>query len=319
MKTIKINFVDFWSNFDYKKFIIYQILSKKYKIEISDNPDYLFFSCFGYNHLKYNDCIKIFYTGENVIPNFNQCDYAIGFHYIEFEDRYLRYPLFLAFENYLELSKMADIKHLNKNNYKIRNKFCNMVVSNNSCEYRNNFFLKLSKYKKVDSGGGYLNNIGGPVTSKLDFQKSYKFSIAFENSSTNGYTTEKIIDAFAAGGIPIYWGDPLIDKIFNPKAFINAKKFKSDQELIDYIKKIDNDEKLYKSYIKEPVFIDKNYLKKEEKKLEKFLNNIFDKDILNCKKENYLYRVDEEKIILNLGNKLYKFIKPIINLKSKFK
>ncbi len=66
----------------------------------------------------------------------------------------------------------------------------------NSTKVRNNFFLKISKYKKVDSGGLALNNIGYIVKNKLEFIKDYKFTIAFENSSYSGYTTEKITDAF---------------------------------------------------------------------------------------------------------------------------
>ena len=50
--------------------------------------------------------------------------------------------------------------------------------------------------------------MGGPVASKLDFDRSHKFSIVCENTAHSGYTTEKLVEAFAAGCIPIYWGDP---------------------------------------------------------------------------------------------------------------
>ena len=63
------------------------------------------------------------------------------------------------------------------------------------------------QYKHIDSGGKYKNNIGAPVADKLAFLSEGKFNIAFENSSANGYTTEKLIEAFAAGTIPLYWGD----------------------------------------------------------------------------------------------------------------
>ena len=97
-KTIKINFEDFWNFFNYESFKIYQILIKKYNVIIDKNPDYLFFSDHGYNHLKYTNCIKIYYTCENMIPNFNQCDYAIGMHYLSFEDRYIRFPIYSCLE-----------------------------------------------------------------------------------------------------------------------------------------------------------------------------------------------------------------------------
>ena len=85
MKHLKINFADFWPDFDYKKWLLYRILSNLYEIEISDQPDYLFCSSFGYSHWKYQDCIRIYYTAENIVPDFNIFDYAISFHYLDFE------------------------------------------------------------------------------------------------------------------------------------------------------------------------------------------------------------------------------------------
>ena len=48
----------------------------------------------------------------------------------------------------------------------------------------------------------------------------YKFSIAIENTHTKYYFTEKILDCFATGTIPIYWGCPNIEDYFNRKGII---------------------------------------------------------------------------------------------------
>ena len=37
-----------------------------------------------------------------------------------------------------------------------------------------------------------------------------------------GYVTEKIVNAFLAGSIPIYWGSRAVLEIFNPESFIYA-------------------------------------------------------------------------------------------------
>lgn len=269
MEKIKIKFVDFWPGFDEKNNDFYEILSKKYNIEISDYPEFLFYSVFGDDNLDY-DCIKIFYTGENFIPNFNNCDYAIGFHKIEFGKRYLRMPLYFLF-NYKKYLKIALNIHKEKVNN--RDKFCNFIYSNgNADKKREEFYNLLSKYKKIDSGGRYLNNIGKAVGDKYEFQKQYKFSIAFENSSSIGYTTEKLIEAKAAGTIPVYWGNPEIATEFNSKSFINCHEYENFNEVIEEIKRVDADEELYKSYLKEPFSIEKNDIVKEfDKKLEEFL------------------------------------------------
>lgn len=49
MKHLKINFADFWPDFDYKEWLLYRVLSSMYEIEISDQPDYLFCSSFVFN------------------------------------------------------------------------------------------------------------------------------------------------------------------------------------------------------------------------------------------------------------------------------
>ena len=60
--------------------------------------DYIFHSCMGKDVLKY-DGIRIFATGECVTPDFNICDYAMGFDHIQFGDRYCRLPLIKLFKD----------------------------------------------------------------------------------------------------------------------------------------------------------------------------------------------------------------------------
>ena len=100
--------------------------------------------------------------------------------------------------------------------------FCSFLYSNEKARERIDFFHRLSEVGRVDSGGKVLNNIGYRVEDKLKFYGKYKFSIAFENSQFPGYTTEKILHAFMANTVPIYWGNPLVGNDFNPDSFINC-------------------------------------------------------------------------------------------------
>lgn len=216
-----------------------------------ENPDFLFYSVWGYEHLKYQ-CVRIFWTGENLQPDFNICDYAIGFGYMTFEDRYTRIPLYFFYDWDYELAKNKHL--LTQQDIEDKTEFCNFIYSNDNASHeRIDFFHILSKYKKVDSAGRYNNNIGYAIEGKHDFQKRYKFSIAFENSSTSGYTTEKIIQAFSAGTIPIYWGNPRIADEFNEKSFINCHKYSSFEEVVKRIMEIDKDDELFVSYLKAPI------------------------------------------------------------------
>ncbi|OON97919.1 MAG: hypothetical protein ATN32_05140 [Candidatus Epulonipiscium fishelsonii] len=281
-KIVKIKFVDFWKGFNEEKNIFINILNTKYEILISDNPDYIIYSCFGNKHLKYN-CIRIFYTGENIQPDFNICDYAIGYSYIKFEDRYIRFPLYLLNMYREDYYKALNKDNLNLSDIEFKNKFCNFIYSNsNANPFRDKLFKAINKYKKVDSGGKHLNNINNTnISNKYKFQKHYKFSIACENSTTIGYTTEKIVQAFAAKTIPIYWGDPNISKEFNSKAFINCHDYSSFDQVLDKIKLLDNNDDLYLQMINEPVFTE-NQLKNQnniENNIEKFLYNIFNQPV----------------------------------------
>lgn len=252
MKQIKINFVDFYKGFNKENNEFLTALKLRYEVEVSDEPDYVIYTGFGYDHLKY-DCIRIFYTGECQTPDFNECDYAIGFDRLQFGDRYARIPLYNLFQ-YKSVYKSL----LNRPQYTLQDikgrDFCSFVVSNCFAkEARAVFFDMLCKYKPVSSGGRYKNNIGGAVRDKNAFLANHKFNIAFENCSHDGYATEKIMEAFAAGIVPIYYGDPRIAEDFNPKAFINAHDFGSFEDMIERIKEIDNDDNLYLVMLNEPI------------------------------------------------------------------
>ncbi len=247
---LKINYSDFWKGFDKTNNLFSNLLTPHFELEISETPDVLIYSCFGYNFRNYK-CHRIFYTGENVKPNYFDCDFSLTFYHDTFKGRNLRLPLYMfsPVRSLLNAPKDPDQIYMQKS------KFCNIVVSNSKCPTRNKFFHLLNSHKRVDSGGKYLNNIGGPVKNKLDFISQYKFTLAFENKSTPGYVTEKLIEPMMVNSIPIYWGDTEVSKDFNQNSFINAHNFSSFNELAKYIIEVDNNEKLYKQIIQEPYLL----------------------------------------------------------------
>jgi hypothetical protein len=328
MKEININFSGFWKGFEKENNFFYNILKKYYKINISEVPEYLFVSVFSKEHFKY-DCIKIFYTGECISPNFNLFDYAIGFDHIKFPERYLRLPVY--FMTYLEDS----LKNALSKNTRIitftqgrKDKFCSFVYSNiNADPMRTVLFNKINSYRKVDSGGKFLKNIDSPIIrragqkgdtfeslkrlaeEKRQYESAYKFSIACENTSYPGYTTEKIIQSFAAGTIPIYWGDPVIGEIVNKKAFINVMDYKDLDEMLQVVKEIDSNDNQYFEMLQQPVFLELNYFKEVMKKADAFLRYIIDQPLVSAKKiprgvfakrelQSYYSRLENEKDIL---------------------
>lgn len=286
-KKIYIKFVDFWEHWNQESNFLIDVLKQKYDVVFSDTPDYIFYSNFNdnLNHMDYNNCIKIFYTQENICPDFNFADYGIGFELLTFGDRYLRYPIYLVSERYKKAWELMVKKHIiipSEKEKMVKRNFCSFVVSNGNADtIRESFFDLLLSYKKVNSGGRYLNNIGekNGVKDKIVFESNHKFSLCFENSSHLGYTTEKLIEAFAARTVPIYWGDPTIATFFSDKSFININNFETLDEALKYIIKVDEDDDLYFKMLESAAVIDANLVwEEEQKKLEEFLYNIFDQE-----------------------------------------
>lgn len=67
--------------------------------------------------------------------------------------------------------------------------------------------------------------------NKVTLISNYRFALCIENTSLEGYITEKIFDCFFAGTIPIYCGPPDIDKYVPKDAYIAFDDFESYEAL----------------------------------------------------------------------------------------
>ena len=233
--------------------------------------------------------VFIFETEECVEPDLNIFDYAITYSSdLKCADRVFN----LAYASLWDPSSggiykndlTPEIAKSRLNNLK----FCNFMYSHSSLP-RDDYFHAISKYKKVDSSGPYLHNTdipedrNNPDWYKLSIKtkSQYKFSIAMETARYYGYNTEKILTSFRAHTIPIYWGDPGIENIYNPKSFINCNKYSSLDEVLNIIKEIDNDDEKYIEMVTQPWQTpeqEKSALKSFQD-YGKFINNIFKQDI----------------------------------------
>ena len=256
MPCIRLAFCDLAGDWDLRDNYFTRALRRGgYEIEFcagpEDRPDFVLCGTFGHDFLRY-DCCRIQYSGEDSWPDLNLYDYAMGFPLLDYGGRYLRLPLYAMRDTW----PLALQKHtLPAADFAARQKFCNFVVSNDFSPERNAFFAALSAHRQVDSGGQYANNMGGPVADKLAFQRQYKFSIAYENSRDPGYCTEKIGDAFAAGTVPIYWGDPEIKAEFNPAAFVAADDYPDNAALLARLDELDKNDEEFLAMCQAPILL----------------------------------------------------------------
>jgi hypothetical protein len=252
---VRLDFCDFWPGFIKTDNLFYNAIKDHFDVEICDRPDFLVFGDLDKHLHRVHNCVKIFFCAEGFAPDFRLYDYAFTCRQTD-DPRNLRLPYYA----------LCDPKTLLKDNESLeqimaaKTRFCGFLAgyANRKTRVRNEFFHKLCKYKKVDSAGVALNNVGYSVPrvpgAKLEFLRPYKFNIAFENASIPGYTTEKIIDAMQARAIPIYWGNPRIATEFNPKSFLNYFDFPSEEALIDKIIELDQDDAKYLEYLRQPCF-----------------------------------------------------------------
>lgn len=102
--------------------------------------------------------------------------------------------------------------------------------------------------KKHNPGGGWQSE------ELIDAYKNYKFVIAMENKCIDGYVTEKILNVFYSGAIPIFWGSSNVNTLFNEKAFINVNNFTSFEACVDHV--VNMTEQEIDQMMKEPIYTD---------------------------------------------------------------
>jgi len=257
---------------------IEEILSERYNIKISDiNYDIVFDTVYGEKSIKEERGIKIFYTSEAVLPNLSEYDLVLGFDYID-DYRYIRFPYYYFVRWRTKIKANYNMRSENGCCNPHKKNFACFLVSNSmekkgflgsnkvfltdfdGVVARNRIFHKLSLYKKVVSGGKHLNNIGFvvPEDKTMEWLSDCKFVIAYENHTYKGYITEKPFQAYFAGAIPIYYGDITALKDINKQALIYAGDFKTEDDLVNYIKKIDNNDKLYCDIWNQNLIVDPN-------------------------------------------------------------
>lgn len=287
-KTIKVKIVDFWdpdpTNENPTCMSLCGPLSKVYNLNFTEDPDFVFYSIARRKRSNYKNCVKIFFTGENLVPDFNKCDYALSLSYIDYYGRHFkRSPL----EGMKWLyGPFNATRNFGKN--MTQRKFCNFIYSDSNkgregVVARERLFDLLSEYKHVDSPGEVKNNMKDAIeprngnwrAGKFEFIKDYKFTIAFENSNSYGYTTEKLTDALFAHTIPIYFGNPAVGLEYNKKAFIHANDYDSLEDVVKKVIELDNDDEAYLAMLNEPPLLYPEYDYDEE--LLKFFTKIIER------------------------------------------
>lgn len=304
MRTVKIQFAGVWEEFEPEKLCVYQILKKHYDVEITDDADYVICSSFRFYDYINHPQVRIFFSGENYIPDFNHVDYAISSYPISFLDRHFCFP---GLVDELGIFYTLNEKNRDYPDSILEEKpcFANFIASHDS-EYgvRSKLFHALSAYKRIESPGPLFYNMsnGEKVSredgSKFTFQKKCKFTLCCESTNHTGFVTEKILEAFAADTIPIYYGSSTVTEMINKDAFINLADFDTLQEAVDRIIELDSDDEKYLDMLRRPIFAEENFVENQIRELEQFICHIFDQPLDSAFRRCQVYMPHEYETTL---------------------
>lgn len=125
---------------------------------------------------------------------------------------------------------------------------------------RDSYVRELMKYIEVDSYGECLHNRDLPPPLKnlsamddrhfYGILAQYKFILSFENAVCDDYITEKFWRPLKLGVVPVYYGSPSIAKwLPSNKSAVLVNTFASPQDLAEYIKDLDQNDKKYEAYL----------------------------------------------------------------------
>lgn len=264
----KICVVNFWDGAfdgDFFEFFFNLALGG---IEYTTNPheaDVVISSVFG--NVQTAPKKTIMYIGENIRPSFHGYDYSLSFDYDTYSGRNFRLPLWWSrlawagFEQkprrvgannhgYEPLISINSLLYPRKLDMQEKTKFCALIAGNPE-GLRVNLFKSISQYKQVD---GYGNMFGRALRgSKFDLLKEYKFCLCPENSVYDGYVTEKLIDAYAGGCVPVYSGDVSVINDFNDKAFLNYQFPRDMDYFVSKVKAFDESLEFYQTIYEQPL------------------------------------------------------------------
>jgi alpha(1,3/1,4) fucosyltransferase len=211
--------------------------------------------------------------GENLRPNFSRCRFSLSFDYDGYFGRNHRLPLWWWRLDWPEFARfradttgpsgarnhgfepLIPIDALLERRAPIdlqSRQFC-VLVAGNPESLRINLFLSLQAVSPVTGYGNLFNN---PLRqSKFDVLQQFRFCLCPENGIYPGYHTEKPVDAWYGGCLPLYSGDRLLVRDFNPRALLNYQDQLSMAEFVDTVRRLNADPRAFNAIYTEPLLL----------------------------------------------------------------
>jgi len=201
------------------------------------------------NRMRYQGAISsepsdgafnIWYTAENIRPLLDSAyDAFLSYDLDTFGGKNHYLPLWLcrlgnttkaANENQIALTRERKTPKGRSKNF--------AVVASNPEQIRSQFIQNLQRDERVEIFG----KLGRKISNKNEILKQFNFNICFENDLYPGYVTEKAVEAYLSGCIPVWRG---IDagQFFNKDAIVDVTNL-SVIDAVQEVRRISKNPKL---------------------------------------------------------------------------
>jgi len=181
------------------------------------------------------------------LDSFNETNYYLPllYQYMHIRDEKKK-----PWKHLIKPKECTKKRNLDENFFKNKNGFVSSFI-NNPHPTRLRAISALSKIGQVDVFG---RSVGNYVEDKIGAAEKYWFNLCFENDLYPGWVTEKVLEAWLAGSIPLYWG---LDSagLLNPKAIVNLNEFKSLNAFIEYVEYLFSNPVIMKEMINQPLLL----------------------------------------------------------------
>ena len=240
--------------------------------------------------------VRVGIIGEALTPDFNFFDFALGFDHLTLSgggrSRYFRPHPLLRYSHYFK--NWFDDSYVSLSHNHLRPYLFDYVYSNKApSPFRQQFFDQLSKHTEIRSYGSDRKNVtnfhfqynvssesqsgSAWIDEKILLQADHLFSICMENGRFDGYTSEKIMTSFAAGSIPIYWGNPSIGLDFNTSRFLDVTHCDTIGAAVEAVLQLSSNTELIAKKLSSPILTggQSQLLISNREELAAFLRGIF--------------------------------------------
>jgi hypothetical protein len=113
-------------------------------------------------------------------------------------------------------------------------------------------FHAINLLKRIGQVDVFGRAVGRTLPNKATLKGRYKFVVCFENDLYPGYVTEKALEAYAMGSVPLWWGsDP--EGYLNRGAIVNAAEYASLQDFALEVERISLSEPVWQTYYAQPL------------------------------------------------------------------